>query len=127
MVPELFGGEPDDREPILLDLPADTYNPPTRVAIKGDYKLLEDPGPKYKLFNLKDDPGENLDLSSNPKHAAAFAEMRKVFDEAWGPHVYVPPFGSRKLVGGAKANGPKGPPGWVDPDDEEGDKKGDEL
>ena len=114
MVPELFGAEPDDREPILLDLPADTYNPPTRAAIKGDYKLLEDPGPKYKLFNLKDDPGENRDLSGDPKHADAFADMRKTFDAAWGPHPTVPPYGDRKLVGGAKANGPMGPPGWTE-------------
>ncbi len=117
MVPELMGAEPDDREPILLDLPADTYNPNTRVVIKGDYKLIEDPGPKYKLFNLKEDPGELLDLAPNPKHKATLDEMRKVFDEAWAKHVYMPPYGTQKLVGGAKSNGPKGPPGWVDPDD----------
>jgi hypothetical protein len=116
MVPELLGGEPDNREPIMLDLPADTYNPPTRVVIKGDYNLLEDPGPKYKLFNLTEDPGEALDLAPNPKHQHALEDMRKVFDEAWSKYEYVPPFGTSKLVGGAKNNGPKGPPGWVDPD-----------
>jgi choline-sulfatase len=120
LVPELYGAaEPDNREPILLNLPADSYNPPTRVVIKGDYKLIEDPGPKYKLFNLKEDPGERLNLAPQKKHAEVLAEMRKVFDEAWAKHPYVAPYGGRKLVGGGRADGPHGPPGWVDPDSKE--------
>jgi arylsulfatase A-like enzyme len=118
MVPELYGlAEPDNREPILLDLPADTYNPNTRVVIKGDHKLIEDPGPKYKLFNLTEDPGERLNLAPNPKHAAILEEMKKVFDDAWAPYGHVAPYGGRKLVGGGKADGPMGPPGYSDPDD----------
>jgi len=118
MVPELYGLEPPgNREPIMLDLPADTYNPPTRVVIKGDYKLVRDPGNKFKLFNLTTDPGELLNLAPNPKHKAHLDEMKKVFDETWSRYPRIAPFGGRKLVGGVKANGPQGPPGWVDPDD----------
>ena len=122
MVPELYGAEPDNREPILLDLPADIYNPPTRAIIYGDFKLLEDPGPRYKLFNLATDPGEGRDLSKHPKYRDKYKEMKKRFDDAWAKHPYVAPFGGRKLTAGRKANGPKGPPGWVDPDEEKPSK-----
>ena len=117
MRPELYGeAEADNREPIILDLPVDRYNPNTRVAIKGDFKLIEDPGPKYKLFNLKEDPNERLNLAPNPKHKDDLAAMRKAFDEAWAPHSYVEPYGPGKLSSGKVPNGPIGPPGWVDPD-----------
>jgi arylsulfatase A-like enzyme len=116
MVPELYGAEPDDREPILLDLPADRFNPPTRVAVKGDFKLIEDPGPKYHLYNIKDDPGELNNLVDNPKHAEDYKRMKKIFDDAWAKHPFVAPFGGGKLVGDGKADGPEGPPGWKDPD-----------
>ena len=123
MVPELFGGEPDNREPIILDIPADTYNPNTRVAIKGDYKLIEDPGPKYKLFNLTEDPDEKLDLAKNPKHKKALEDMKKAFEEAWAKHPYIAPYGGRKLTSGMKADGPVGPPGFVDPEISKNKKK----
>jgi arylsulfatase A-like enzyme len=116
MVPELYGAEPDDREPIMLELPADTYNPPTRAIIIGDFKLLEDPGPNYKLFNLKEDPGEKRNLAKVKKHADDYDRMKKAFDEAWAKHEYIAPYGGKKLVAGRKADGPMGPPGWKDPD-----------
>jgi arylsulfatase A-like enzyme len=90
--------------------------------VAGDYKLLEDPGPEYKLFNLAKDPGELLDLAPNPKHKAELERMRKLFDEAWAPHKYVAPFGGRKLTAGLVADGPRGPKGWKDPD-EAGEQK----
>jgi hypothetical protein len=43
--------------------------------------------------------------------------MKKVFDDAWAPYGHVAPYGGRKLVGGGKADGPMGPPGYSDPDD----------
>jgi arylsulfatase A-like enzyme len=116
VVPELYGAEPVDHEPILLDLPADTYNPPTRAIIKGDFKLIEEFGPKVRLFNLKDDPGEERDLAKVKEHEAKLAEMKKLFEQAWSKHPLVTPYGGKKLVGGTKANGPMGPPGWQDPD-----------
>lgn len=115
MLPELMGVPADNREPIMLDLPPDTYNPPTRVVIKGDYKLIEDPGPKYKLYDLTRDPGETLNLAGNPKHKQALEDMKKVFEEAWKPHPRRTPYGGKKLIGGGRANGPKGPEGWVEP------------
>jgi arylsulfatase A-like enzyme len=119
LVPELYGAPPENREPILLDLPADTYNPPTRAIVYGDFKLLEDPGPKYKLFDLKADPGELRNLADVAQHAATLAETKKRFDEAWSKHSYVAPYGGEKLVAGRKADGPKGPAGWADPDDKD--------
>jgi len=117
MVPELFGAPPDDREPILLDLPADSNNPPTRAAISGDYKLIEDIGPNYKLYNLKDDPNERKNLAKDGRFKEQLKKMRAVFDKAWAKHPYVAPYGGgKKLVGGGRPNGPAGPPGWVDPD-----------
>lgn len=117
MVPELYGREPaGDREPILLDLPADSYNPPTRATIKGPYKLIEDPGEKFQLYDLDKDPGETRNLAGVPAHAAALEEMKKVHAAAWAAHPYMAPFGGGKLVGGKKADGPFGPPGWTSAD-----------
>lgn len=116
MVPELYGAKPDDREPILLELPADTYNPPTRATIKGDFKLLEDPGPNFKLFHLKDDPGEERNLAKVPKYKDKLAELTELHEREWAKHPYIAPYGGKKLVGGKKADGPMGPPGWKDPD-----------
>jgi choline-sulfatase len=116
MVPEILGTEaPDDREPILLDLPADSYNPNTKVAIKGDFKLISEPLGKYKLYNLTKDPDEKRNLAPDPKHADDFARMKKVLEEAWGAQPQIKPYGGRKLSDGSKANGPMGPEGWVEP------------
>jgi arylsulfatase A-like enzyme len=112
LVPELYGAEPEDREPILLDLPADTHNPPTRAIVKGDWKLIQDPGDKYKLYNLKEDPDEVKNLVDHPSHAADFERVKKIFDEAWAKHPLVLPYGGSQLKGGARATGPKGPPGY---------------
>lgn len=116
LVPEFYGAKPDDREPIMLELPADTYNPPTRAIIKGDFKLIEDPGKTYKLYNLVDDPGEKKNLAKVMKHKDKLAELTKLHEETWAKHPFIAPWGGKKLVGGVKADGPKGPPGWVDPD-----------
>ncbi|MBI4702166.1 MAG: sulfatase [Deltaproteobacteria bacterium] len=118
LAPELYGGAPESREPILLDLPADNYNPPTRALIEGDFKLLEDPGPKYKLYDLVRDPGETRNLAGVAAYGAELARLRARFEQVWSKHPYVAPYGGGKLVGGGRADGPMGPPGWVDPDGE---------
>lgn len=121
LVPELYGREaPSNREPILLDLPADTYNPPTRATIKGDYKLIEDPGNKFHLYHLAEDPGETHNLVASPKHADVLAEMKATHARAWAEHPYVAPWGGKKLIGGRKADGPFGPDGIEDADVEPG-------
>lgn len=124
LVPELTGAEPPaDREPILCDLPADKYNPPTRVIELGDFKLIEDPGPKYHLYNVTADPGELKDLAEDPKSKAKFDEMKKAFDAAWSKYPLVLPFGGKDLIGGGKAKGPVGPEGWGDNPDADGPGK----
>jgi arylsulfatase A-like enzyme len=121
LVPELYGREkPGNREPILLDLPADSYNPPTKATIAGDFKLIEDPGNKFHLYNLTDDPGEKRNLVDSPKHKSKLAEMKKLHEESWAKNPYVAPWGGRKLIGGRKADGPYGPDGIDDADTEPG-------
>jgi hypothetical protein len=121
MVPELYGEEkPQSREPILLDLPADTYNPPTRVTISGDYKLIEDPGSKFQLYHLTNDPKEERDLVTSPQHASALADMKRLHDAEWAKHPYLAPWGGQKLIGGRRATGPYGPAGIDDADTEPG-------
>ncbi len=57
LAPELKGGTPDNREPIVLDLPEDKNNPDRHAIISGDYKLIvKSYGATYLLFNLKNDP-----------------------------------------------------------------------
>jgi arylsulfatase A-like enzyme len=121
MVPELYGAEkPGSREPILLDLPADTYNPPTRATIHGDLKLIEDPGSSFKLFDLSVDPGEKMNVVSSPKYKEKLTEMKKIHESNWAKNPYVAPWGGKKLIGGSRATGPFGPPGIEDADAEPG-------
>jgi arylsulfatase A-like enzyme len=115
LVPELYGlQQPDDREPIVLDLPGDSNNPPTRAIVKGDHKLVVDgEGGRYSLYNLAVDPKEDVNLATNPKHKATLAAMKKLFDDTWAKIPRVSPYGGGKIVGGEKADGPKGPPGFA--------------
>ncbi len=110
MKPEILGEQPaGSREPIVLDLPAATNNPPTPAIIRGDYKLIVDLAAKrYRLYNLKEDPGETLDRAA--KEPDALAEMKKLYEQVSADIPYVKPYGAYKLVGGGYANGPKGPP-----------------
>ncbi len=116
LVPELYGLEPPgDREPIVLDLPADSNNPPTRAIIKGNYKLIaDDATERFSLYDLAVDPAEDFNLATNPKHKQDLADMKKLFDETWAKYPHVTPYGGGKIVGGEKATGPKGPPGYKD-------------
>jgi choline-sulfatase len=117
MAREILGLEPPgDREPILLDLPADIYNPMTRATIKGKYKLIEDPNDKYQLYDLEKDPGETHNLVGVAAHKEAFEEMKKLHAAEWAKHPYMAPFGGGKLTGGKKADGPFGPAGWKSAD-----------
>lgn len=116
LVAELRGAEPDDRDPILLELPADRYNPKTRALIQGKMKFIEEIGPKYSLFDLAKDPGETTNLAHVAAHKATFDELKKLLEDTWAKHPYVTPWGGRKLSDGTIANGSKGPEGWVDPD-----------
>jgi choline-sulfatase len=105
---------PNNREPIILDLPEDKNNPDRHAIIQGDYKLLVyGPGTQsYRLFNLKTDPGELEDVSK--KEAEKFAEMKALYAKTWEGLEIVEPFGGMELRSGRKANGPKGPPGYVE-------------
>jgi len=52
---------------------------PYYAARRGDWKLLQNsPTEKFKLYNLKDDPKEQTDLSK--QHADVYAELKKALD-----------------------------------------------
>ena len=120
LVPELVEGQkPEVREPILLDLPADSFNPPTKAILLGDYKLIRDPGDKYKLYKVSDDPGETRNLFGQKDHREAFEQLKKALEDAWAKQPEIEPYGGCKLVAGGRAKGPKGPEGWVDPEESE--------
>ncbi len=111
MVPELYGAEPDNREPIVLDLPEDRNNPERHAIISGDYKLIvKGDGSRQELYDLSKDPAEKTDLAK--KQPEQLTKMRKLYDETWSKIDVVAPYGGMKLRTGTKANGPKGPPGW---------------
>jgi arylsulfatase A-like enzyme len=121
LVPELLrGAKPASHEPIVLDLPADSNNPPTRAIIQSDWKLIRDmAASRYRLFDLTSDPGERKDLAEVRKHAAKFKEMTALYEKTWGAIEVVKPYGGNKLVGGGRANGKKGPEGY-DPSGDDG-------
>jgi choline-sulfatase len=110
MVPEIFGAEPEDREPIALELPADSHNPPTFAIIEGDYKLiLEQASGRSLLYDLKADPTELKDLAKDPAREPDLTRLKKLMDDTRAKIPSIKPYGGNKLVGGGKANGPEGP------------------
>lgn len=109
MVPEIYGADPDNREPIVVELAEDSHNPHRRAIILGDYKYtVYETGWRKLLFNLKDDPGEEHDLSE--KEPEKLAEMQAAFDKAFAAMPSIRPYGGATLKSGKSANGPSGPP-----------------
>jgi hypothetical protein len=65
-------------------------------------------GWKRMLFNLKNDPGEEKDLSKEAPET--FEEMQKLFEKTFEEIPSVRPYGGATLKSGKSANGPVGPP-----------------
>jgi arylsulfatase A-like enzyme len=120
LVKEIYGAEePKKRDVIVMELAEDTHNPHRRAIVQGDYKLIVfDTGWQKLLFNLKDDPGEENDLSK--KEPEKLAQMSALFDETFAKIPSVPPYGGMKLKSGKLATGPSAPP-----DAKKGAPKGD--
>lgn len=110
LVKEIYGAEePKPRDVIVMELAEDTHNPHRRAIVKGDYKLIVfDGGWQKLLFNLKDDPGEEKDLSK--QEPEKLAEMEALFKETFAAIPSIPPYGGMKLKSGKVATGPSGPP-----------------
>lgn len=108
LMPELKGAPPDNREPIVLDLPEDKNNPDRHAIVSGDYKLIvKNYGATHLLFNLKSDPAEENDLAK--KEPEKLAEMKVLYEKTWKQIPVIVPFGDIALPSGKKANGPRGP------------------
>ena len=106
-VPELFGAQPDNREPIICELTEDSHNPPRRAVILGDYKLIVIKERKFQLFNLSKDPGEETDLA--PTEPDKLEEMKKLSASIYEKMPVVEPYGGVDLKEGGVARGPMGP------------------
>lgn len=105
---EIFGAEPDNREPILLDLPEDHDTLDRRAVIKDGYKLIvKSHGHTLHLFNLDEDPDEKTDLAA--KEPEKLKQMRAIYDEMYKKIEPIAPYGGMKQRGGGKADGPMGP------------------
>jgi arylsulfatase A-like enzyme len=79
LVPELYGKEPPVRD-VVVDLPRTSDNDRRRAFIRGDLKLIaegDDDG--YRLFDLKEDPGELKDIKSQRKDD--FEKMKAAYKE----------------------------------------------
>jgi hypothetical protein len=108
LVPELYGAPPKSHEPIVLDLPEDSHNPPRRAVISGDYKLtVWGANWRHYLYNLEEDPGEERDLAK--VEPEKLEEMKALYDRTWADIPQIEPFGGMKLLSGRKATGPTGP------------------
>jgi arylsulfatase A-like enzyme len=107
LVPELYGDEPQDREPIVLELTEDSHNPPRRGIIQGDYKLIVEGTRRNLLYNLKDDPGEEKDLAR--EQPAELERMKKLLADVYAKIPTIEPYGGMTLKEGGKARGPIGP------------------
>ncbi len=105
--PELRGGAPDDREPVVLDLPLDSQNPQIRAIVKGGKKLIVYGKSRSELYDIVGDPGELHDLAGTD--AADLATMKAEFDRVWSTIPFVESYGGMKLHDGSTANGPMKP------------------
>ncbi len=106
-MPELFGAQPDKREPIISELTEDSHNPPRRAVILGDYKLIVIKERKFQLYNLTKDPGEETDLAETEPDK--LEEMKKVYTGIYEKMPVVEPYGGVDLKEGGVARGPMGP------------------
>jgi choline-sulfatase len=114
LVPEVYGtAQPDDREPIVLDLPEDSNNPFRQAFIEGDYKLIALSPWQFLLFNLAKDPAEEHNLAT--EEPETFARMKQRYAEVFAKIPYVQAYGGNELVSGKLANGPMGPEGAKKP------------
>jgi choline-sulfatase len=109
LVKEIYGAEePRKRDVIVMELAEDTHNPHRRAIVKDDWKLIVfDAGWQKRLFNLKDDPGEENDLAK--KEPEKLAEMDELFKKTFAEIPSIPPYGGMKLKSGKTANGPSRP------------------
>ena len=110
LVPELYGAPPQRRDVIVMELNADSHNPPQRAIVRGDYKLIVD-GPnagwKHALYNLAEDPGEKTDLAK--REPEKLEEMKRIFVETFERIPSIAPYGGMKLKSGGTARGPMCP------------------
>jgi choline-sulfatase len=108
MVPEIYGAKPEDRDPIVLDLPEDSHNPQIRAIIRGNMKIIVYGVPgRTELYDLSTDPGELHDLAkTEPEKLAA---MKTDFDKTWAGIPFVQSYGGNKMHDGNMSNGPMGP------------------
>jgi hypothetical protein len=94
----------------LLELAEDSHNPERSAILAGDYKLIvSDSGASYRLFNLKEDPGEKKDLSKSAPDK--FTELKNQYDATYGKLPRIEPYGGMKLKSGREARGPTAPQG----------------
>jgi choline-sulfatase len=107
LVPELFGAEPEVREPILIELAEDSHNPPRRALIHGDFKIIEFEHGRVELYDLAKDPDEKHDLAAT--RPTELADMKRRLSERYRTLPVVEPHGGGKLRGGKRARGPTGP------------------
>lgn len=108
LAPEIYGEKPaESREPIILELAEDSNNPARRAIVVGDRKLIVFDGGRKALFDLKNDPGELVDLAK--KEPEEVAKLSAELDAYFAKLPVVMPFGGNKLRSGKIASGPKGP------------------
>jgi arylsulfatase A-like enzyme len=106
---ELYGAAPEARAALLFSLCEDSQNPGFRGIISGDDKLIvpEAEGAALRLFNLKQDPNELLDLSERRMGKQIELSVREEREFESVPSVE--PFGGMKLHSGRIAQGSDGP------------------
>ena len=64
---------------------------------------------RFRLYDLKSDPGELKDLAELAPYKDKLEELKKLHEQVWSAIPVVKPFGGNKLIGGGKADGPEGP------------------
>lgn len=86
LVPELRGTLKPSPRPVIADLPRTSDNDRRRAFIDGRYKLITHGDDDYfKLYDLKDDPNEQVDLAT--RKPELLAEVRKKYEAFIAEHI----------------------------------------
>jgi choline-sulfatase len=87
LLPDILGDAPPRPRDVLVDMPAGPYNDARRALFHGRFKLTVSGEARFDLYDLTDDPQENLNLADTDKqnlremkerYAATKARLREV-------------------------------------------------
>ncbi|AGT07427.1 choline-sulfatase [Paracoccus aminophilus] len=85
---ESLAGGGADRGPVAMEYAAEGSITPLVALVDGPWKYIACPADPEMLFHLGDDPGERVNLASDPGHADQLERMRAMAAARWDLGAY---------------------------------------